>query len=138
MVLHRDHRSIRIERAIRIAQPQDVGELQRRGAGKQNFARGSEFDDGAFLHCRVVRLTAISRAVVARELNRNANRCGFGEKTRQLRDRAGLRPPNWCCGWLRQAMMTLSPLRTLVPTGTSHSRRKEGSGVEEPTGSSTQ
>ena len=52
MVLHSDDRSFSIERAIGVAQTQNVGELQRRGAGKQHFSRGTEFDDGVFLHAR--------------------------------------------------------------------------------------
>ena len=92
MVLHRDHRGVRIERAVGVAQPQNVGELQRRGAGKQNFTRGAEFDDGAFLDARAARLAAVTRAVAARELNRNANRRGLGKKARQVGDCAGVAP----------------------------------------------
>ncbi len=109
MVLHGDHRSFRIERAVGVAQPEHIGELQGRGAGKENFARCAEFDDGAFLRVVVwVWLAAVIRMIAAGELNRNAYRRGFGEKAGQFSDRAGLRRPRLSCGLLRQAMMTLS------------------------------
>ena len=65
MILHRDDRGFRIQRAVGIAQPQHVGKLQRRGAGKQNFSRCPKFDDGAFLDAHAVWLVIFSNVVAA-------------------------------------------------------------------------
>jgi len=95
---------------------QDVGKLQRRCAGKQNFAGGSEFDDGAFLRTVSARLMAASDTAVARELDRNSNRGSFRKKTGEVGDRAVLPPARWSCSLLHQAMLTLSlPAPGLFP-----------------------
>ena len=65
MVLHGDHGGFSIQRAVGVAQAQNVGKLQRRGAGKQNFSRRAELNDRAFLEacagvifdlCRLLRV----------------------------------------------------------------------------------
>jgi len=150
MVLHGDHRGFGVERAIRIAQPQNVGELQWRGAGKQHFARSAEFDDRAFFDscldgcldarpdARGARMTVVIRRFATRELNWNADRCGFGEKTGQLGDRAGLRRPRLSCALLPQAIPILSRHRLPVRTPDGHHRLElrlpEGGGIEEAAG----
>jgi len=47
-----DDRGFNVERAVRIAQTENVGELQRRVAGKQDFTGRAKFDDGAFSEIR--------------------------------------------------------------------------------------
>jgi len=84
--------------------PENVSELQRHGAGEQNFSRCAEFNDSAFL--RVA--SGLIGATATRELNRNANRRSFGKKAGQIGDLAGLRRTRLSCGLLRQAMPTLS------------------------------
>ena len=108
MVLHRYHRGYGIERAVGITQSQDVGELQRRATGKQNLARGAEFDDGTFLNLCATGLAGIIRTAAAGKLYGNVYRRSFGEKARQFSNRAGLRRPRLSCGWLRQTIFTLS------------------------------
>ena len=99
MILHRNHRRFRVERAIGVAQPQNICELQRCSAGEEYFPAGSEFEDGILLHHRA--------AASARELNGDTNRSGLRKKARQIRNRVGLRYARLSCGLLRQAV-TLS------------------------------
>jgi hypothetical protein len=103
VVLDSDDRGFGIKRAVGIPQAQNVGELQRRGAGKENFAGGAELDDRTLLHPLIARLTVMT--IAARELNGNANGCGLGKKTGQFANRAGLRRPRLSCG--RQLKMRL-------------------------------
>jgi hypothetical protein len=107
VVLDSDDRGFGIKRAVGIPQAQNVGELQRRGAGKENFAGGAELDDRTLLHPLIARLTVMT--IAARELNGNANGCGLGKKTGQFANRAGLRRPRLSCGLLRQSDDDLSP-----------------------------
>jgi hypothetical protein len=108
MVLHRDYRGFGIERAVGVAQPQNIGELQGRAAGKKNFAGSAKFDDSAFLDASGGRVASAARVIAAGELDGNTYRRGLGEKAGEFGDRAGLCRPRLSCGWLRQAMFTLS------------------------------
>src|ERR1700730_5684008 len=144
MVLHRHYRRLGVQRSIRVAQPQNVGKLQRRRAGKQNFAGGAKFDDGAFLHARATRQAAMTRAVnhaavtrtvASRELHGNAYRRGFGKKAGQICNRAGLPSPRLPCALLPQAMKPFSgPVLLRKPAIPTEAYASEGSAstVEEP------
>ena len=103
MVLHGDHRRLRVERAVGVSQSQNISELQRSSAGKQYLPARPEFDYSALLHSGSSRLAASTG-----ELNWNANRRSFREKAGQVGYRAGLPRPRLSCGLLRQAV-TPSP-----------------------------
>ena len=144
MVLHRHHRRLGVQRSIRVAQSKNVGKLQRHRAGKQNFAGGAKFDDGAFLHARASRQAAMTRAVnhaavtrpiASRELHGNAYRRGFGKKAGQIRNRAALPSPRLPCALLSQAMNPFSgPVLLRKPVLPTEACLSEGSAstVEEP------
>jgi len=84
MILHGDDGGLDIERTIRVAQTDDVGELQWRSTGEKNFARSAEFDRGAFAEIAGQN----SFATAASQLHWDADRRGLREKARQARDRA--------------------------------------------------
>ena len=96
MVLHSNHRSFDIERAVGVAQTQYVGKFERRRAAEKDFAGSSKFDDGTF--GEIARVRIHFAAAANRKLNRNTNRRSVGEKTSQSSDCAGAlrRAPRGC------------------------------------------
>ena len=110
MILHGYNGCFGIERAIGVAQAQNVGKLERRGTGKQHLASGAKFDDGALAE---ISRTVAGVASAANKLHRNAHRRGLGKKPRQSGDRTVLRPARRGCSFLRQNDVDLFPIRAL-------------------------
>ena len=93
----------------------NVGKLQWRCTGKQDFTRGAEFDDRAFLRAQSTQPISLSRISSTSELNRNANWRSFWKKAGKIGDCAVLQRPRWSYGWLHQAIVTLSLTDFLRP-----------------------
>jgi len=93
----------------------NVGKLQGRCTGKQDFTRGAEFDDRAFLRAQSTQLISLSRISSTSELNGNANWRSFWKKAGKVGDCAVLRRPRWSYGGLHQAIVPLSLTDFLRP-----------------------
>ena len=87
---------------------QNVGKLQWRCTGEENFTRGAKFDDRAFLRAQSTQLISLGCIGSTSELNGNAYRRSLWKKAGKVGDCAVLRRSRWSCGWLHQALVTLS------------------------------